>query len=167
VLGGGWVAVAGGQSPYGGWCLEKKYHPQDHPTFSTSLLTILLCWSWRRGLNPRPSDYKSDALPTELRQHFVEHCHAAGVSPRSRALGAGAGIEPVAYHFKLFQSALHPYFSEHVGTFQSVSTYRIILDIARDIWGKTQTALSRLFQEFSSDSTWPLGRHLLRIPCPG
>src|SRR5277367_5229556 len=26
-------------------------------------------WSWRRDLNPRPSDYKSDALPTELRQH--------------------------------------------------------------------------------------------------
>src|SRR5690348_6377838 len=25
-------------------------------------------WSWRRELNPRPSDYKSDALPTELRQ---------------------------------------------------------------------------------------------------
>jgi hypothetical protein len=24
--------------------------------------------SWRRELNPRPSDYKSDALPTELRQ---------------------------------------------------------------------------------------------------
>ena len=24
--------------------------------------------SWRRDLNPRPSDYKSDALPTELRQ---------------------------------------------------------------------------------------------------
>ena len=28
----------------------------------------LMVWSWRRGLNPRPSDYKSDALPTELRQ---------------------------------------------------------------------------------------------------
>src|ERR1700704_3954972 len=27
-------------------------------------------WSWRRDLNPRPSDYKSDALPTELRQQF-------------------------------------------------------------------------------------------------
>ena len=27
-----------------------------------------LIWSWRRDLNPRPSDYKSDALPTELRQ---------------------------------------------------------------------------------------------------
>ncbi len=26
-------------------------------------------WSWRRDLNPRPSDYKSDALPAELRQH--------------------------------------------------------------------------------------------------
>ena len=25
-------------------------------------------WSWRRDSNPRPSDYKSDALPTELRQ---------------------------------------------------------------------------------------------------
>src|ERR1017187_10181330 len=25
-------------------------------------------WSWQRDLNPRPSDYKSDALPTELRQ---------------------------------------------------------------------------------------------------
>jgi hypothetical protein len=28
----------------------------------------LLNWSWRRESNPRPSDYKSDALPAELRQ---------------------------------------------------------------------------------------------------
>ena len=27
--------------------------------------------SWRRELNPRPADYKSAALPTELRQLFV------------------------------------------------------------------------------------------------
>src|SRR5215813_2203983 len=27
-------------------------------------------WSWRRELNPRPSDYKSDALPAELRQRL-------------------------------------------------------------------------------------------------
>ena len=39
---------------------------------------LLLCnpslplWSWRRDLNPRPSDYKSDALPTELRQQYLE-----------------------------------------------------------------------------------------------
>ena len=25
-------------------------------------------WSWRLDLNPRPADYKSAALPTELRQ---------------------------------------------------------------------------------------------------
>ena len=30
-------------------------------------------WSWRRGLNPRPSDYKSDALPAELRQRRKTH----------------------------------------------------------------------------------------------
>jgi hypothetical protein len=30
---------------------------------------VLCCrWSWRRDLNPRPADYKSAALPTELRQ---------------------------------------------------------------------------------------------------
>ena len=32
----------------------------------------VLEWSWRRELNPRPSDYKSDALPTELRQHLKQ-----------------------------------------------------------------------------------------------
>ena len=26
-------------------------------------------WSWREDLNPRPADYKSAALPAELRQH--------------------------------------------------------------------------------------------------
>ena len=34
-------------------------------------------WSWRRESNPRPSDYKSDALPTELRQQLGK-----GASPR-------------------------------------------------------------------------------------
>ena len=32
-------------------------------------------WSWRRDLNPRPSDYKSDALPAELRQPFPSGNH--------------------------------------------------------------------------------------------
>jgi hypothetical protein len=32
--------------------------------------SAFLKWSWRRDLNPRPSDYKSDALPAELRQPF-------------------------------------------------------------------------------------------------
>ena len=30
-------------------------------------------WSWREELNPRPADYKSAALPTELRQPFRNH----------------------------------------------------------------------------------------------
>ena len=34
-------------------------------------------WSWRRDLNPRPSDYKSDALPAELRQRNVGTAAAA------------------------------------------------------------------------------------------
>ncbi len=29
---------------------------------------VAITWSWRRDSNPRPSDYKSDALPAELRQ---------------------------------------------------------------------------------------------------
>ncbi len=32
-------------------------------------------WSWRRDLNPRPSDYKSDALPAELRQRAARLGH--------------------------------------------------------------------------------------------
>ncbi len=42
-------------------------------------------WSWRRDLNPRPSDYKSDALPTELRQH------STGAEIRRGAAGGAAG----------------------------------------------------------------------------
>jgi hypothetical protein len=31
-------------------------------------IVILPNWSWRRDLNPQPADYKSAALPIELRQ---------------------------------------------------------------------------------------------------
>ena len=31
-------------------------------------------WSWREESNPRPADYKSAALPTELRQHLYKRC---------------------------------------------------------------------------------------------
>ena len=36
--------------------------------FRSASLPKNFWWSWRRELNPRPSDYKSDALPAELRQ---------------------------------------------------------------------------------------------------
>jgi hypothetical protein len=40
---------------------------KPEPLLQSYLLASVL-WSWRRDLNPRPSDYKSDALPAELRQ---------------------------------------------------------------------------------------------------
>ena len=38
------------------------------PAAAAARFIVLRSWSWRRDLNPRPSDYKSDALPAELRQ---------------------------------------------------------------------------------------------------
>ena len=38
------------------------------PGFDPPRSPAKIWWSWRRELNPRPSDYKSDALPAELRQ---------------------------------------------------------------------------------------------------
>ena len=48
--------------------------------------------SWRRELNPRPSDYKSDALPAELRQpcanleklsHRQRNCKGLEIAPEA------------------------------------------------------------------------------------
>jgi hypothetical protein len=48
----------------------KRHQPVDFDTEDSlrSLPQQDDWWSWRRELNPRPSDYKSDALPAELRQ---------------------------------------------------------------------------------------------------
>src|SRR5271169_6360394 len=46
--------------------LEFRCLPEIRPDFH---LLIFVYWSWRRDSNPRPSVYKTDALPTELRQH--------------------------------------------------------------------------------------------------
>jgi hypothetical protein len=40
-------------------------------------------WSWRRDSNPRPSDYKSDALPTELRQQLGKGAPPRKLIPRA------------------------------------------------------------------------------------
>ena len=34
-------------------------------------LSAQCCWSWWTDSNPRPADYKSAALPTELHQHLT------------------------------------------------------------------------------------------------
>ena len=52
-------------------------------------------WSWRRDLNPRPSDYKSDALPAELRQP------AGNPKPKSEASG---NFPPHGTKFKRYHS---------------------------------------------------------------
>ena len=71
-------------------CVRRDINPEDaktphaenraQPYFRTARFrklslgdvlrrTAVACsWSWRRDSNPRPSDYKSDALPAELRQ---------------------------------------------------------------------------------------------------
>jgi hypothetical protein len=51
----------------------KRHQPvrfwfQDSLRLAPLLKVPNFWWSWRRELNPRPSDYKSDALPAELRQ---------------------------------------------------------------------------------------------------
>ena len=50
--------------------VSKDTSPFNFDCWNCSRLTPLpnSWWSWRRELNPRPSDYKSDALPAELRQ---------------------------------------------------------------------------------------------------
>src|SRR5436305_13637544 len=63
-------------------------------------LTYVYRWSWRRELNPRPADYKSAALPTELRQpqkvHFSTSCASRasrrGVTPQTSRRD---GLEPL------------------------------------------------------------------------
>jgi hypothetical protein len=59
----------------------------------------LKLWSWRRDLNPRPSDYKSDALPAELRQP-EQPCslpHRAGSQlPRLSQISAQLRDQPAA-----------------------------------------------------------------------
>src|SRR5690606_24369409 len=41
---------------------------QNGKPFLTSEKPLAKKWSWRTESNPRPADYKSAALPTELRQ---------------------------------------------------------------------------------------------------
>ena len=42
----------------------------DCQHIANNISTVPKNWSWREESNPRPADYKSAALPTELRQHL-------------------------------------------------------------------------------------------------
>jgi hypothetical protein len=52
------------------WTRVQRHQPFHiiMPGFAPPHSPTKIWWSWRRDLNPRPSDYKSDALPAELRQ---------------------------------------------------------------------------------------------------
>ena len=47
--------------------VQRQSCARSHSAFAQARLPQP-SWSWRRDSNPRPSDYKSDALPAELRQ---------------------------------------------------------------------------------------------------
>ena len=56
-----------------------------------------LNFSWRRESNPRPSDYKSDALPAELRQHWQtakEYHRGNQIASRIPSPARGLPFEP-------------------------------------------------------------------------
>ncbi len=46
----------------------QRFCREESVRIPTTLIPVPQKISWRRELNPRPSDYKSDALPAELRQ---------------------------------------------------------------------------------------------------
>src|SRR5712691_11465500 len=51
-------------------------------------------WSRRRDLNPRPSDYKSDALPTELRRRSGKMERGTGIEPATNSVeGCDSTVE--------------------------------------------------------------------------
>src|SRR2546425_6032234 len=49
-------------------------------------------WSRRRDLNPRPTDYKSVALPTELRRPGLQLRHTSSMEFQSEAITQSGSV---------------------------------------------------------------------------
>ena len=66
-------------------------------------LEVLYLWSWRLDLNQRPADYKSAALPTELRQLslFILLERETGLEPATYSL-EGCRSSQLSYSRTLF-----------------------------------------------------------------
>ena len=59
-------------------------NPRAGKTCHAAIRSRFPCkWSWRRDLNPRPSDYKSDALPAELRQPANDPFRCRSATPET------------------------------------------------------------------------------------
>ena len=64
----------------------------QHARSSVSLTGLQKLWSWRGGLNSRPVDYESTALPTELRQRRLQYNSSGKRGAMRRAHHAPHGI---------------------------------------------------------------------------
>ena len=116
-----------------GVCLEKPAAPLPSPpnrrkivsSFVVTLSCSVVLWSWRRDLNPRPPDYKSGALPTELRQQLGKDAPSRKLIPLIPARCPGQLI-------KLSQWELLAQARAHLAHLASESWHltRLKLDIA-------------------------------------
>jgi hypothetical protein len=68
-LGGGWGRIR----TFEDYC-QQVYSLSPLATWVPILKSARQTWSWRWDLNPQPADYKSAALPIELRQQ-IGHCN--------------------------------------------------------------------------------------------
>ncbi len=66
-------------------CMANAAREGTTSRYNQTLLLPQKIWSWRRDLNPRPPDYKSGALPAELRQPSTKLLTAKVRSQASRA----------------------------------------------------------------------------------
>ncbi len=86
-------------------------------------------WSWRRDSNPRPSDYKSDALPAELRQRSQTY-NATRAAPKLQGLSYffSPSHHPIRCSPKsrLFQPSRGGRGSFREGTFALVFSFRSV-----------------------------------------
>ena len=74
--------------------------PEPTSSFRTALFesipsTTAPSWSWRGDSNPQPADYKSAALPVELRQHHPKKATQGHSSVKGKTLS----IPPLSNEF--------------------------------------------------------------------
>ncbi len=68
---------------------DNFFSALNFPIEQTFFSQPSIFWSWRLDLNQRPADYKSAALPTELRQHLPHSLY--------QNMERETGLEPATY----------------------------------------------------------------------
>ena len=69
-------------------CYEIKKNKIVPKNTKPAKLNVLagFAWSWWTDSNPRPADYKSAALPTELHQHIHKLATQKGLEPSTSSV---------------------------------------------------------------------------------